>query len=159
MNLSLAHIHVMINHIPVMGTIFLVILMVYGLVRKSNEIVRVSFYFTVALSLATVPVYLTGDPAKDQIRNETWFERKRVDAHEEMAEKGFIAVLVTGALAIAAIWMARNGGPVRLGMAVIVLFGLLVSAGLFGVAALKGGEIRHDEIRVGAPSPPPSRSP
>jgi len=153
MNLSLAHIHIMINHIPVMGTIFLVILMVVGLIRKSNEILRVGFFFTVALALATVPVYLTGDPAKDQIRHETWFERDRVNAHDEMATKGFIAVLVTGAIAIAAIWMARKGGPVRLGMAVLVLFGLLVSSGLFGLAALKGGEIRHDEIRVGA-SPP-----
>ena len=109
--------------------------------------------FTVLLSLATIPVYLTGEPTQHAQKNAAWYDRDRVREHEEKAETGFIAVLVTGAIGLAALWLRRAG---RLGNGVVngvVLLGVLASAGLFAIAALEGGQIRHEELRPAAIMP------
>ena len=37
-----AHMHLLINHIPVLGMVFGTLLLAYGLVKKNEEIKRVS---------------------------------------------------------------------------------------------------------------------
>lgn len=159
MDLSPAHLHLVLNHIPVLGTmLFAPLLVVWGLVRRSREVTHVGLLLTVVLALTAIPIYLTGEPAEEQLENQPWFDKNRVEAHEERAEAGLIAVLVTGALAIGGIWLARGGRPFRSGITVAVLVGLLVSAVLFALAALDGGQIRHDEIRPTAMAPLPTGS-
>ena len=104
-------------------------------------------YVVVLLAATTIPIYLTGEPAEEQVENQPWFDERRVEAHEERAEAGLIAVLVTGAAALVGLWLARGGRPYRTGISIAVLVGLVVSASLFALAALDGGQIRHDEVR------------
>jgi hypothetical protein len=73
-----------------------------------------------------------------------------VEAHEERAEAGLIVVLLTGAAALVALWLGRRGQRYPKALSGLVLLGLIVSAGLFAVAALEGGQIRHDELRPSA---------
>ena len=148
MDLSPAHLHLMINHIPVLGPPFLAILLIIGLLRKSPEILRAGLFLTVALSLATVPVYLTGEPAEHQVEEMTWADEDLIHEHEERAEKGFLAALATGALALIFLFLARGGRQIRPAAAILVLLALLACSALFGWTALAGGEIRHEEIRV-----------
>ena len=159
MDLSATHLHLMFNHIPVIGTGFVAIVLGWGLFRHSREITSLGLALLVILALVTIPVYLTGEPTADQQEHAAWFNKDRVDDHEEEAERGLIAILVTGAVALAAIWLrrgARPGVPFVTGLAFV---GTLVSAGLFALAALDGGKIRHTELRsadqVTAPVPPP----
>lgn len=154
MDLSPAHLHLVLNHIPVLGTmIFAPLIILWGLVRRSRDVIHVGLLLTVVLALTAIPVYLTGEPAEEQLENQAWFDKNRVEAHEERAEAGLIAVLVTGALAIGGLWLARGGRPFPGGITVAVLVGLVVSAVLFALAALDGGQIRHDEIRPTAMAP------
>jgi hypothetical protein len=151
MNLNAAHIHLILNHIPVLGTlIFAPLVLIWGLVRRSRDVTITGLLLAVILALTTIPIYLTGEPAEHELENQPWLEKPRVETHEEQAEAGLIAVLVTGAIALVALWMSRGGRPARGVLTGIVVVGLLVSAVLFSIAALSGGQIRHDEIR----SPP-----
>jgi hypothetical protein len=148
MDLSPVHLHLMLNHIPVLGTLlFAPLVLFWGLLRRSREVTRVGLVLAVLLAVTAVPIYLTGEPAENQLERQPWFDKQRVEAHEERAEVGLIAVLITGAVALGALWVARGGRPDRPGLATVVLLGLVVSAALFAMAALAGGEIRHDEIR------------
>ncbi|HEU4649260.1 MAG TPA: hypothetical protein VFS33_09390 [Gemmatimonadales bacterium] len=154
MDLSPAHLHLVLNHIPVLGTmIFAPLIILWGLIRRSRDITHVGLLLTVLLALTAIPIYLTGEPAEEQLENQAWFDKNRVEAHEERAEGGLIAVLVTGAIAIGGLGLARGGRPFRSGVTVAVLVGLVVSAVLFALAALDGGQIRHDEIRPTAMAP------
>ena len=157
MDLSPAHLHLMLNHIPVLGTLLFAPLVVgWGLLRRSRDITRVGLVLAVLLAVTAVPIYLTGEPAEDQLERRPWFDKQRVEAHEERAEIGLIAVLITGAAALGALWVGRGGRPDRPGLAAVVLLGLVVSAALFALAALAGGEIRHDEIRNAVTGTAPS---
>ncbi|HEY8258755.1 MAG TPA: hypothetical protein VIG08_13945 [Gemmatimonadales bacterium] len=139
-----------LNHIPVLGTLlFAPLVLFWGLLRRSRDVTHVGLLLAVLLAVTAVPIYLTGEPAEDQLERQPWFDKDRVEAHEERAEAGLIAVLITGAAALGALWLSRGGRPDRPGVGAVVLLGLLVSAALFAAAALTGGQIRHDEIRPG----------
>lgn len=141
----------MLNHIPVLGTLFIALVLGYGVFRKSPEVTRLGLVLTVLLALVTFPIFRTGEGAEEAVEDQPWFDEQLVEQHEEHAEAGLIAVLTTGALGMVVLWLRRRGrAQARLAPGVVLL-GLLISAGLFGWAALAGGQIRHDELgRAGA---------
>lgn len=151
MNLSATHLHLMLNHVPVLGTIFVLILLLWGLAWRSRELTSLGLLFTVILALVTIPIYLTGDPTEHQQRQAAWFDRDRAHDHEEAAERGLIAILVTGTLALGAMYLRRGGRPGNAALTGAVAGGVAVSAGLFALAALAGGQIHHEELRSGRP--------
>jgi len=144
---SATHLHLMLNHVPVLGTIFVLIVLVWGLVRRSREITSLGLLFTVILALVTIPIYLTGDPTEEAQEHAPWFDKQRAHDHEEKAERGLIAVLVTGAVALGALYLRRGGRPGNGAVTGLATAGLAVSAGLFALAALEGGQIHHEELR------------
>ncbi len=147
MDLSPAHIHLMFNHIPVLGPWFLALLFAFGLVRKSPDLLRAAMLLTVLLAGTTGLVFLTGEPAEHQVEEQAWFDEDRVHEHEERAEAGLIATAITGVLALVGLVLARKGRPLHRGLVLMVLAATLITGGLFGWTALAGGEIRHDEVR------------
>ena len=150
MNLSATHLHLMLNHVPVLGTVFVLVVLLWGLLRRSREITSLGLLFTVILALVTIPVYLTGEPTEHQQRRAPWFDRDRAHEHEEKAERGLIAVLATGAVALGALYLRRGGRPGNGAVTGIATAGVAVSFVLFALAALEGGEIHHEELRLGA---------
>ena len=63
-----AHVHLLINHIPVLGTVFGTLLLVFGMAKKNETIKRVSLGIFAIIAVATVPVYFTGEPAEENRR-------------------------------------------------------------------------------------------
>jgi len=153
MNVNPAHVHLILNHIPILGTmIFAPLVLIWGLVRRSRDITQTGLLLAIILALTTVPIYLTGEPAEEQIEEQPWFSKTLAEKHEERAEAGLVAVLITGAAAAIALWKGRAGKAFGRLLPGAVIGGLALSAALFAAAALVGGEIRHSEIRSGAPS-------
>lgn len=152
MDLNPAHIHLILNHIPILGTmIFAPLVLIWGLVRHSRDITQMGLLLAIVLALTTIPIYLTGEPAEERIEKQPWFSKTLAETHEERAEGGLVAVLITGAGAAIALWRGRKGKALGVFLPSAVVAGLVISAGFFAAAAIVGGEIRHDEIRSGAP--------
>jgi hypothetical protein len=157
-NLNPAHIHLILNHIPILGTmIFAPLVLLWGLLRRSRDITQTGLLLTIVLGVTTIPVYLTGEPAEEQVEREPWFSETLTETHEERAEAGLVAVLITGAVAVIVLWRGRAGRPFGALLPGAVVVGLAISAALFSAAALVGGEIRHSEIRSGAPAAAPQQ--
>ena len=148
--MNAVHLHLMVNHLPVIGTPLVGLLLLWGLIRRSREVTRVAVGAALILAALSYPVFLTGEPAEDRVEDSAWLQERMVHDHEERAEVALIAVLLTGLVAGVGLWQSRRGKPVPMATAGITLAGLAVSAGLFGWTALAGGRIRHEEIRPGA---------
>jgi hypothetical protein len=56
---SAVHIHLLLNHIPILGSIFGLLLLLYAILRRSDEIKKACFGVFVITALITIPVYLT----------------------------------------------------------------------------------------------------
>ncbi|HEX6750936.1 MAG TPA: hypothetical protein VF092_26850 [Longimicrobium sp.] len=158
MNLNPAHIHLLVNHIPVFGSIFAALLIGWGLLRKSEEVLRLGLIVGVIIGAATWGVQLTGEPAEHTIVGIEGVSRRIIHAHEEAGElASYVAVAFGVAALITLLLMRRRRGAAR-AMAVLTLLMGLVDFGMMAWTANLGGEIRHPEIRAGfVPPPPPPR--
>lgn len=146
MPLDTAHIHLMLNHLPVVGAPLLLLLLTIGLLRGSRELVLVSLTLVVGLALATGVVYLTGEPAEHLVAHAPWFRESLVEPHEEHAALSLMAVVATGLLAGAA--LALRGRPLAvLWLSRVTWVALGLSTVLLGWTAWSGGQIRHEEVR------------
>ena len=145
-----AHLHLILNHLPVLGAPFVALLLGWGLLRRQRDLVRTGLGAAVLVAALAYPVFLTGEPAEHLVEDSSWFNESLVHEHEERAEIGLIAILLTGTVAGLGLWQSRGGREVNRLFSGATLAGLALSAGLFGWTALAGGEIRHDEVRAGA---------
>lgn len=150
-----AHLHLMFNHIPVIGVPLVAALLAWALLRRSRDIYRAALGAAVVVAALTYPVFLTGEPAEERVEDATWASESLIHEHEERAEAALIAVLATGVFAAFALWQTRGGREPSRGLGGLTLAGLALSAGLLGWTALLGGPIRHEEIRASASAAAP----
>ena len=71
-----AHLHLMVNHVPVFGTIFAALLIGWGLLRKSEDVLRLGLILAVLIGIATWGVQLTGEPAEHALAGTQGFQRR-----------------------------------------------------------------------------------
>jgi hypothetical protein len=146
MTIDAAHVHLMLNHLPVVAAPLLTLLLTIGQIRGSRELVNSSLVLTAGLALVTGVVYLTGEPAEELVEHAAWFREALVETHEGHATIALVAMLSSGVLATAALVLrGRPRGGARL--ARLTLAGLVLSTLLLGWTAWSGGQIRHDEVR------------
>lgn len=149
--MNTAHIHLLLNHLPLLGTGFGVLLLVLALARRSDELRRVSLAVFVLAALSALPTYLTGEPAEEIVEHLAGVSKPIIDQHEEAAEGAAIALAILGAVSLAALVRFRRSAlPDWLAVSSLLL--ALVVAALMARTANLGGRIRHSEIRAENPA-------
>ena len=158
MNLNAAHIHLLVNHIPVFGTVFAALLIAWGLLRKSEEVLRLGLVVAVIVAAGTWLVQLTGEPAEHLISGMQDVQRRIIHEHEEAAELSTWVITAFGIASLLTLVMVHRRRASGRMLAIVSLLLGLAGSGLVARAASLGGEIRHPEVRAGfVPPPPPPR--
>lgn len=144
-----AHVHLMINHFPVIGIFLAIPLLLYGVQAKSEEIKKTGLGAFVLLALLTIPVYFTGEAAGDFIKNKNLpgVTEGVIGSHEEAADLSLTLMETLGIASLAGLFFARRSGAVPKWLIVVVLIMSLATAVVTGYTANLGGQIRHTEIR------------
>ncbi len=145
--LNWPHVHLMINHFPVVGILGVFLLLAYAIVRKSKEVEMVALGLTVLLALMTIAVYLTGQAAEDTVKKLPGVTEASIGRHEEVADLSLILMEASGILALSGLFLARRRGVMPRWLVPFVLILSLVTSLVVGYTANLGGEIRHSEIR------------
>ena len=144
--MTVAHLHLLLNHVPMIGIVGVVLLFALALRRRSDELTRIALGLTVALALTAGAVFLTGEPAEELVEHLPGFDDAIVERHEEAALVATIAFGALGALAAGLLlWARRHVLPRRTAM--LGLAGALALTAVVGWTANLGGMIRHTEIR------------
>jgi hypothetical protein len=152
--MSLPHIHLMLNHAPIFGVIFGIVILLYARLRNNKDNMIVGLWMFVIAALVTIPVYLTGDPAKSEIRNLPTFQKPLVEEHEDAAVFAFIWVGVLGLAALYGLSFAMRDKKPPKWLPVVVILLSLMSLSTFLRTAQLGGRISHPELRSGFVAPP-----
>ncbi|MBS1788392.1 MAG: hypothetical protein JST85_11760 [Acidobacteria bacterium] len=145
-----AHWHLLLNHLPVLGTVFGILLLLFAWLKKSEEIKRVSLGVFVLSALCAVPAYLTGEPAEGVVEHLPGVSEALIEPHEEAALVALSAAIATGIVAMAGLFLFRKTKSLPMWLMLATLFLALATGGLMFRTANFGGEIRHTEIRSGA---------
>ncbi len=144
-----AHVHLMINHFPVIGVLGAFLVFGYGLVRKSDEVKLLGLGLFVLIALITIPVFLTGGAAEKVVKdlNLPGVTESSIGTHEEIASLALALIELLGAVALGGLFLFRKSGSLPQWYIALVLAIAVASAGIVGLTANFGGQIRHTEIR------------
>jgi hypothetical protein len=149
-HMNATHLHLILNHIPVLGCAFGLGLLVLGFWRKSDELKKASLLVFVIVAALSIPAYLTGEPAEGGVKGLPGVSGAIIEKHEEAAGVALTGTLILGVSALASLVWFRAG---KLLPAWLSLAFLAISLAVSGVAAWTanlGGQVRHTEIRSGA---------
>jgi uncharacterized membrane protein len=149
--MSPVHLHLLLNHVPVIGTVIALALLALATLRGDDRLGRVSLGLLAVLAAAAVATFLTGEPAEEAVEHVAGVPGALIERHEEAALLATIALGVMGALAAGWLLFFRRR-PLSRGVMLGLLLAALVPAGAMAYTANLGGQIRHPEIRTAAAS-------
>jgi uncharacterized membrane protein len=147
--LSGAHLHLLVNHLPIIGAFLALALLVASYRWAPDVLRRTALVMLVVTALGAAGANYSGEPAEDAIRRFPGVTREVIHEHEEVAETAFIGAVVVGVLALGALVRWRRT-PIPRSASVTMLLGAVVASGMMAYVGLLGGRIRHSEVRPGA---------
>jgi len=143
------HLHLALNHVPVLGVFFGGALLAVGLARRSDELQRVSLWALALLAAASIAIKFTGDFAAEALATEpraVQLDKNLLNAHEQSADQATTGVFLLGLAAAAGLVAARGGRPVPRWAVLVALLLALATFLLMARTANVGGQLRHPEI-------------
>lgn len=143
--MSIVHLHLILNHVPVIGMVFALLILGVAAWRRNDGMGRLGLAVMVGLSLVTAVVFLSGEPAEEAIERVAGVSEAMIHPHEEAAEAALIATGIAGVLALTALSAYRRRALPRW-LTGAAFTAALVSTTMLGWAANLGGQIRHTEI-------------
>lgn len=141
----MVHLHLMAAHVPVIGILLLIPLLLIALARQSEELSKVGFWGITAIAATAAVVYFTGEPTEEGVEQLPGISKAMIERHEDVALLSTVALVVFGLLALGALIRLRRK-PVPRGIVIAVLIGSAAISGAFAWTANLGGKIRHSEI-------------
>ena len=139
--MNLAHLHLLLNHVPTIGFGFGVGLLAASILRTSDDLRRAAYVVLFGVALTAIPAYLSGNAADFILQNtEAGRAAEIVTAHQNAAMLALIPMEFAGLVSWLALWRAKRWHQ----PAVLVLS--IAAFVLMARAATIGGQIRHPEI-------------
>jgi len=144
--MNLQHAHLLLNHIPVVGLGFAAAFLLWGVLRKSSDVIRAALLSFVVVAIISVPVFFTGNAAEEIVEEIPGVSHGMIERHEDAGLVALIGLEVLGVAALVALVASRRKPLVSRTAATVCLVLAMVVGGVVGWAANLGGQIRHPEI-------------
>lgn len=139
------HVHLLLNHFPILGTLIGAAVMLWGMVRHDKTIRAVAAVIVMAMAVMAIPVYLTGEPAEERVEHLAGVSEAMIEEHEEAAELAIAIMTVAGLASLLALLLQyRSGSKVPFAIAWLLTLGAVAAMAWVGYY---GGQIRHSELR------------
>jgi len=167
-----AYLHIVTNHLPVIGVPLALVLLAMGFWRKSDDLKTAAFLIFVFLGLATLVTFLLGQAGEDFVEELAGVSENAIDEHEDFAKFALALVAITASFSLFAILRyqglsflrrritssermadgevsAGQSSPYPVWITLAVLFFAMLSGGVLGYTGKLGGMIRHTEFYGG----------
>jgi hypothetical protein len=147
--MNATHWHLILNHFPILGTLFGGLVLSAGLALKSEPTQRVGLGIFIFIGLLSVPVYFTGTQAEEAVEKLPGVSENLIEAHEEMAS---VAIWLMGVLSLFSFvsFIPFKSELSWNRFSLLIAFYSLVVLIAMARVGFTGGEIRHSEIRGNA---------
>ncbi len=151
LSLNLAHVHLLLNHLPTIGFGIGVCFYLASYFGKNDSLKKTSLVLLFLIAVMAIPTYVSGNAAERTLCPEHQcppdVSVNTIRAHEDAALLAFVVMETTGFFAWLALWQLRRKPTIASWNWGLILVLSLASIGLMALAANEGGEIRHAEIR------------
>lgn len=140
------HIHLLITHLPIFGSILGGLVLAHGIWTKSNQTKIAAYNVLIISSIGAVIAYLTGEGAEETVENMQGVVEATIKQHEEFASVALISLILLGIASMIGLLMTLRKSSLTRTIAFITLFISLSSFALVARTGYLGGQIRHTEI-------------
>ena len=144
--MNLPHVHLLLNHFPIIGTLIALGLYLFALIGKSEDLKRASLVIFAGIALLSLPTYMSGNGAEEALRKLPAVSKNAIMAHNNAALVSLVFMELTGMFAWLGLWQSRRFLHARSWTVVAVLLLSVVTVYFMTVTGNTGGQIRHSEI-------------
>jgi len=143
------HLHLIVNHLPIMGSFLAVPVLILALWRRQEPYVFAAAALLLALGgVGAVVADQTGDRAEEAVEDLPGVSEHLIHEHEERAEVAVPLAVVTGLAGLAVLGWSLRRREVSLPAGGVVLVLAVATAGVAAWTGQAGGLIRHTELRA-----------
>lgn len=145
-----AHLHMVVNHFPIIGTIFGLGILIIGIVLKNKSVKTVAYVLFIIAALFGAFSMGTGEGAEELVEDMPSVGKQIIHEHEELAETLALLLYIIGAFSILSLYFSIKKIVFEKHTSILVVILALVAVFFAKQVGTSGGEIRHTEIRANA---------
>jgi uncharacterized membrane protein len=142
-----------VNHFPIIGTIFGLGILVSGIILKNNSVKNTAYFLFIVAAIFAAFSMGTGEGAEELVEDMPSVGKHIIHEHEEIAEKLALLLYTLGIISIVGLYLnIKNHAKAKL-VSYVALVLACIGVFLTKLVGTSGGEIRHTEIRANATLP------
>ena len=145
-----AHLHLVVNHFPIIGTIFGLGILIIGIVLKNKSVKTVAYVLFIIAALFGAFSMGTGEGAEELVEDMPSVGKQIIHEHEELAETLALLLYIIGAFSILSLYFSIKKIVFEKYTSILLVILALVAVFFAKQVGTSGGEIRHTEIRANA---------
>ena len=142
-----AHLHLLVNHFPIIGTIFGFGILISGILLKNNTVKSTAYVLFIVAAIFVAFCMGTGEGAEELLEDMPSVGKQIIHKHEEMAEKLALILYVLGVISLGGLYLNFKKHTRAKLISYVALIVALAGVFLAQQTGTTGGEIRHTEIR------------
>jgi uncharacterized membrane protein len=146
--MNYAHLHLLVNHFPIIGTIFGLGILIAGIIFKNNSVKNISYVIFIVTAIFAFIGMSTGEGAEEIVEDMPNIGKQIIHEHEEIAEKLAVVLYVLGAVSLFGLYANIKNHSKAILTSYLALVIAIVGLFLAKSVGTSGGEIRHTEIRA-----------
>lgn len=148
--MNLAHIHIILNHVPSLGSIACLLFLAIAVYTKNDLLKKYTLVALVLIALSVLPTYITGSEAQLEVRNQPAASAAMVQVHQNAAMLTLVMMIITGTLAWFGLWEFRRFSRAGAITSIGTLLSTALTVAIILFTASLGGKISHPEVREAA---------
>ncbi len=142
-----AHLHIVVNHFPIIGLFFGILILLFGIIRNNGTLKSTAYIIFIFCMIMGKVSMMTGDNAEHSVEKMAGFSGEYIHEHEETAELFMKPLYVLGIVSIfGLVSVAKKRSSEKI-VSICVLLIAAICLFLSKDVGTTGGEIRHTEIR------------
>ena len=145
--MNAAHLHLLINHLPIVGSFIGFLLIFYSsIIQKNSSNLKAGLIILSLSCVIILPTYLSGESAEHIVEHFDGVSHESIEEHEEIADLGLYCALFVSVLSMITYFAIRRKNDKSNILTNTTLFTGAALTVLFIIIGHTGGEIRHPEI-------------
>ncbi|MEY3418093.1 MAG: hypothetical protein RL060_2205 [Bacteroidota bacterium] len=140
------HLHLLITHLPIFGSLLGGIVLAHGLYTKSNQTKIAAYNLFIIAAFGAMVAYLSGEGAEESVEDLQGVVEASIKQHEDFAIYALISLMALGFASLIGIWLTIQKSSLTRSIAIAIISLSLISFILIARTGYLGGQIRHTEL-------------
>ena len=144
------HLHLVINHLAIIGSILGSLVLIYGILVKSTQTQIAAYGLFIIAAIGAVITFQTGETAEEAVEQISGVSENNIERHEDSANVALAGLLSLGVASLSDLYLTMKKSRWMVPVSRLTLLVAIVSFVLIARTGYLGGQIRHTEITTPA---------